>query len=181
MIQALVMILAFGALNRLRGSDVPFTSKGVTSAASGITAGGCAFWLGYAPVVAGLIGIVVFLGILIWAIPGWGKYFCVLHGRDTRKEREIGWIDKATDKIANHYLRGMLAMSLRGLYLAPLFVALSLLAPPFSFLITPLCLLQGPAYAASRVVPEPWRVAFSEALWGGAMGLMVWLSLWMGV
>ena len=55
---------------------------------------GCAFWLGYAPVVSGLIGVVVFLGLWIWAIPGWGRYFASLHGHDTRKEEEISWIDR---------------------------------------------------------------------------------------
>ena len=48
MFQAVVLVLAFALLNRLRGSDVPFTSKGITSAVSGLAAGGCAFWLGYA-------------------------------------------------------------------------------------------------------------------------------------
>jgi hypothetical protein len=179
MIQALVMILAFAALNRLRGSDVPFTSKGITSAVSGLTAGACAFWLGYGPVVAGLIGVVVFLGIFIWSIPGWGRFFSSFHGRDTRKEEEIRFIDRIGIAVFPHgdywsnRKRGTLEMALRGLFLCPLFLVLGV--------VTWAGLLQGPVYFSSGILPEPWRVAFSEALWGGAMGLMVWLSLWMGV
>src|SRR5262245_16141796 len=96
MMQAFAMILAFAALNRLRGWDwgKPYTSKGITSAVSGAVAAGCAFWLGDALLVSGLIGVVVFLGVWIWAIPPWGRYFSSLHGRDTRKEEEIRFIDR---------------------------------------------------------------------------------------
>ena len=188
MTQLLVMVLAFAALNRLRGWDWGklYTSKGITSAVSGLVAGGVVFWLGYAPAVASVIGVIVFLGLWIWSAPGWGRYFSSLHGRDTRYEKEIEPIDRIGiaafpdgDYWSNRK-RGTLEMALRGLFLFPCFLVLSVAAWKWSFLIALGGLLQGPAYFSSGMLPEQWRVPFSEALWGGVIGLMVWLSLWMG-
>jgi hypothetical protein len=187
--QAVIMVLALAALNRLRGWDwgKPYTSKGVTSALSGAVAGGIAFWLGYAPVVSGLIGLIVFLGLWIWSIPGWGRYFSSFGGHDTRREQEITWIDRIGVAVFSdgdywsNRKRGTLEMALRGLFLCPLFVVLSVMAWKWSFLLTLGSLLQGPVYFFAGVMPEKWRVPCAEALCGAVMGFMVWLSLWMGV
>ena len=77
--------------------------------------------------------------------------------------------------------RGTLEMALRGLYLTPLFVVLSVMAWKWSFVIALGSLLQGPVYVSTGIVPESWRVPLAEVLWGGVMGAMVWLSLMMGV
>jgi hypothetical protein len=188
MLQALVMILVFGVLNRLRGWEwgKPYTSKGMTSAVSGAVAGGCAFWLGYGPVVSGLIAMVVFLGVWIWSIRGWGRFFSSFGGHDTRHEQESAWIDRMGIAVFpegdywSNRKRGTLEMALRGLYLVPLFLVLSVCAWKWSVLLGLGGLLQGPVYFATGIVPETWRVPLAEAAWGGVMGFMVWLSLWMG-
>ena len=189
MIQAVLLALAFAALNRLRGWEwgKPYTSKGMTSAVSGAVAGGCAFWMGYGSVVAGVIAMIVFLGLWIWAIPGHGRYFASFHGRDTRKEEEIRFIDRLGIAVFPHgdywsnRKRGTLEMALRGLFLFPCFLVLSVAAWKWSFVIALGGLLQGPVYFSSGVLPETWRVPLAEFAWGGVMGATVWLSLMMGV
>ena len=108
--------------------------------------------------VAGVIAVIVFLGIWIWAIPGWGRYFASLHGRDTRKEEEIRFIDRIGIAVFpdgdywSNRKRGTLEMALRGLFLCPLFVVLSVMAWKWSFLLTFGSLLQGPVYFSTGIV-----------------------------
>lgn len=116
--------------------------------------------------------LIVAIGYMVWAIPGWGKYFSAYHGNDNRSESEIGWIDRIGYRFVkdNNKLRGVLCMGLRGLYLYPMFLALG--TPVIGLLAA----LQGvPYYVAGTV--SSGTIRHAEYMWGGAMGLMLWGTL----
>ncbi len=159
-----------GLLNRLRGSEFlkPYTSKGVISVLIGVISGLFTYYTDSVPVLQACISsVIVIAGVWIWASPGWGKYFSAYDGLDKSGEKEIGWIDYVGDKLVHgttsskNRIRGTLQMSLRGLYLYPMFMGLSYYNI-WALLVGLAVLLQGPVYAAMRVVPNTWAVPIAE-------------------
>jgi 1,4-dihydroxy-2-naphthoate octaprenyltransferase len=174
-------IIIFGIMNRLRGYDPSdynpttinkvigkITNKIVTSILSG-----AALYLLTQDIVLCLITAV---GILIWSIPGWGDYFDFTH----TKNNENKIIDKITSKINSAKVKDTVAMSLRGLFILPLFIGFSVYLQSFAPLVAaPLILLQGPTYLLSlKIVPDfGYNHALAEFLTGLLIGIMVLLAL----
>ncbi len=182
------ILVLFSAINNmLRGRGINFfTSKFMTSLYAGIAWGGYYFYLSHEMLRAGAIGTIVFLGIWLWAVMGWGKYFMSFTGTNVIHEKEVAWIDWLTTKIykfpENEKERmrwGTIAMSLRGTHIVPLFLCLSWYLN--NWLIAPiglLLLLQGLIYAAQRwVLFVNHRVAIAEFITGMVIGLMLTLAL----
>lgn len=178
----LLLTATYAILNRLRGSDFgkPYTSKGVTSFICGLATGGYALCMSYGVWPSIIIGCFAFLGILLWAIPGWGQGFDAITGQDHHTEHDwfpMDWFDG----VENNYLRGTLQMSMRGLAIVPLFVALSFAAWKYSFILGLSGLLQGPVYYLAgipqRMTGKNIGVPIAETLWGATMGFFVWLAL----
>lgn len=116
--------------------------------------------------------LIVSIGYMIWAIPGWGKYFSAFNGNDNPAESEIKWIDRIGYRFVktNNKLRGVLCMGLRGLYLYPLFLALG--APVIGLV----AVLQGVPYYVAGLLPNG-SIRHAEYAWGAVMGLMLWGAL----
>lgn len=137
-----------------------------------------AFFLLYATSTQMLI---IWVGLLIWSIPGWGKYYSAFTGKDDSDEIEIWWIDDLGYLLApgddekSIRKRGALCMGLRGLYMYPMFVALAWYNP-WAFVYGAGCLLQGIPYWLNRFV-YPSNTIFPEALWGALIGIMIIYSL----
>jgi hypothetical protein len=95
----ILMICLLAALNRLRGTGVQFTGKGITSPLSGVVLGGGAWLQGIDPMVSVGIGMLVGLGVLLWSVFGWGRYFVSFSGyvRIYLNETEVPIIDRMTD------------------------------------------------------------------------------------
>lgn len=151
----LLTALLFALINRDRGIGwIPRVEAGIMW---GMTAALAAAALQYTIWYQFAILLVVIPGMMIWAIPGWGKYFASFEWTWKVNEIEIPWIDWIVIRLvpflteAPHWtngLRGTLAMSLRGLYITPLFLMLSELS-----LGIVVGLLQGPVYAITRWLP----------------------------
>lgn len=131
-----------------------------------------------------LITAVVTAGIAFWIVPGLGKYFSVFTGRDDPKESEIEWIDWVGYQLfpshptapgwdtRRNQARGLVCMSLRGLYLCPLFIALSAWNPSAAYAGLCIGLLQGPVYFLAGRVSQRHAVAIAELVmgtWAGAL------------
>ena len=113
-------------------------------------------------------GVIASLGILLWLMKGWGKYFMAETGNvATYQEDEVKIVDYLTDKILGEPKTerearnwGTLAMSIRGsLFSIPLFVALGYyLGNPYAVLFSIPMLVQG-IYYRSIVFHRSYRVA----------------------
>jgi len=182
-------ILLMGVLNVLRGSEVPFTNKLITSVLCGI--------LTYMLAGSYVIGLVTWLGIWLWSVLGWGKYYSAFTGEYNYKEKEFILADKVTDylylkRIWSDYSVGMIGMAIRGLLILPLFVALSLIVGnSLVVLYGVLCgFLQGLCYAAprpfygriKRIIDnggKTWNFAISlaELLMGLNIGFWLYMAI----
>jgi hypothetical protein len=105
---------------------------------------------------------IVAIGILLWLMRGWGRYFCSFNGDiDTylRKGGDVGFVNKLTYKIYGYPLDkeditkairnwGTIAMSLRGSLMSiPLFSALAIhYSNPIILLGSVIMLIQGLYY-----------------------------------
>lgn len=143
----------------------------------GILPGGrwtMALLIGLASPFGWLESLLVAAGVYLWLVPGLGKYFGLIHGRYSHDEREILWIDRLGEWLVPHNirLRCLVQMSLRGLYLVPLFVALALAGYPGAWWIMPLSLLQGPVYWLFRRQGEN-AVGYAELGMGLLVGAML--------
>jgi hypothetical protein len=112
---------------------------------------------------------VVALGMFLWAVFGWGKYFSAIHGNDTYDEKEVFWIDAILDFLPKPIFRigrrytGMLGMALRGLHAYPMFAVLSYLEGNQSgYLLGLLTMLQGPCYFVTGCLPEKYKTRAVE-------------------
>lgn len=171
-------------LNRARGDDwgKPFTGKYLIALYVGLIFSVlCWIILPVTFIKSLYILAITAIGFMLWAVPGWGKYFCAFHGKDTREEHEEEWIDYLTDPIDNHYLRGTVAMSLRGLYLWPLFIGLSFVLSPYCALLGVGMILQGPLYHISKYMTdwEPRMAELSEYMTGLLIGVLFSIVIWM--
>jgi len=176
-----LLVPAFAAINRLRGFSFEkpkdkkeelynkLTSKGVMS----VVAGG----LGWAATSDPIVGVIVALGFLAWAVKGWGSYFMAFHGdpksHHSNEGHEIEWIDNLVDKwlgvpkTTEETLKwGTVAMSLRGLFILPMFIALAwYLANPLILLLGVVVgLLQGPVYRSGRRVYLEGKIDVMEVI-----------------
>ena len=179
MIYELTYIASLATINRLRGSDLPLTSKGLTSLLCGLSTGLLAYILGYEIKSVAIISLISFVGIWLWAMFRWGNGFASFTGRYT--PRKYGIVEKIVAKFAGNksgFVKGWLYMTIRGLYLLPLFIALSIFLQNYFVAIIGFAGgLQGCIYSLARIVPEKYGVAFSEILTGGLIGLMLVISL----
>lgn len=130
--------------------------------------------------------VAVSLGIYTWCLKGWGKYFSCFHGRDSRMESEIKWIDSLgyrffppvvrtvyndSEVTALNRRRGLFCMTLRGGFMIPAFIALALVANSFFPLAGIICgPAQGPCYSVMRYVKEKNAVKYGALLHGLVMG-----------
>lgn len=211
----LILIALFAILNRLRGADLTqdwilanpdkpsilcprwrivfdsLTDKTLCCVYMGIAAGlfsyhAYGWW-------AILVALIVAAGTRFWAAFGWGNYFAAFDGL-SKAGPEVAWIDAIIYRLiprekntpAWNRLRGTIGMSLRGLYLYPLFMALTIFqwfveSPQWwaPLVIGFACLLQGPVYGAMRWIPKYTTrgVPVAETIWGGVMGWLISLSL----
>lgn len=185
----LFLIGVSSVMNRVRGANVhsiPTTlirafSVACTSAAAGWYAQGQLYSESEVYVIAGTCHV----GLIFWFIWGWGKYFSAFHGRDNPSEQEVRWIDRLGYAVFPYQFsplnyvapgtglnrkRGLLMMSLRGLYLLPLFAVLAGYCDPHAWWVCFVVLLQGPIYALMRYLPERHATEIAELLQGALIG-----------
>lgn len=113
-------------------------------------------------------------GMALWALPGWAEGFVIFDGKDTRNN---SLIDRLTNKIRPVCDKtwGLIFFTLRGLYIYPLFIALSYLLTPWALLIGFGGALMGVCY---RYSPS---VLVSEYKMGAVIGLMFSLVLFIAL
>lgn len=175
-----LFILTSAALNGARGRGVVPGGRILFAILMGVCAGSYSWNIP--------AGIVVASGMFLWALPGWGKYFSAFTGRDNPKEQEISWIDWIGYRIflsdgyeKTNLMRGTLCMSLRGLYLYPMFIALAPFTSWLSLIVGLGCLLQGPAYGLMRYLEsEEYAVLYAELLMGAVIGCLLSVVLLTG-
>lgn len=166
------LVLNLALLNFIRGRGLFPYAKWVTAILSGLAVG-IHFWSPY-------YGLITFIGIRFWSMWGWGSYFCAFTGEDNRTIREIWWIDDIGRRLLPqgtpfyNRLRGTLQMSLRGLFLYPMFIMLG--APLVGLGV----LLQGPCYGVMTWLPQngKYGVMAAEALFGAVIGLLILATQW---
>lgn len=171
----MILPLIFALLNRLRGSDwgKPFTSDGVIAAVQGITIGGLALWHGYGWQHSGVLGLIVWAGMWIWAAPAWGAGFAAIHGRWRANGKLSRFVEGIVQGASN---RGVLYMSLRGLLgLVPLACGLAVCGHYLAAgLLAGVGAAQGAVYWAGgihqRFTGKDTGVPISEILMGGLIG-----------
>jgi len=174
-----------GLLNALRGFSYEgeitkkqkainlITSKGMFCLVGGLVT---AWYLGYSHQLA----ITAAVGLAVWAIKGWSPGFMMFHERPTDwpYEAEIGFVDDLaaklsgtqvflhdkgigqrfyfdTDEDARKY--ALIWMSIRGLFILPLFIALGYLGDSLVLgaVLGFLCgVLMGPCYYLGRFIAE---------------------------
>lgn len=172
-----LLLLPF--LNRARGSDFfhLISSSSITRLLTTLLMAVIgAISIGFSPTVL----LILWVGIFLWAVFGWGKYFSAFHGRDNPQESEIKWIDAigyklfpVDNKESTNRLRGMVCMSLRGsVFSLPLFIALSAYITPYIMLSWFLMFLQGPIYYSARIVKEKFSVLYAEIMMGFLFSLI---------
>lgn len=180
-IMTLLLIPIFAIINYLRGSEIPFTSKAYMAAVGGVATGLIAWdWI---------IGVIVFAGYWLWAVLGWGKYFIIWHGKESvyEQESEVALIDWIADciilpvKTSEYKLWGLIAMSLRGLLIAPLFIGLGIYLQSYFPALVGLGvgLSMGITYKAAELFGgyHKYTVGIAEFLYGLIIGGGLWLSL----
>lgn len=124
-----------------------------------------------------------FVGIAVWLrLEGWGLYFSAFHGRWNRAESEVRLIDWigfrlvpwiGPDDLRSNRARGTLCMSLRGLFILPLFGLLFGLSVPALMFGAAAGLTQGIIYGAMRFVPEERAVETAEPITAGVFGAFI--------
>jgi hypothetical protein len=165
----MMLPLTFAALNRARGADwgKPYTSKGVTSVLCGVIAG--------VSVLSWQVGVIVALGVWFWAIWGWGDYFDF----SDKRNDEIYILDWFLSRfIQPSPLADGVAMSLRGLFIAPMFIALAFVGYHFAPFYGLVGALQGIIYYTSwKLLKKYDYTAFAELLTGFVFGLALYYCI----
>lgn len=121
-----------------------------------------------------VIGLIVAIGWALWAFKGWGDYFDF----SDRRNDEVDWIDAVVLKrVPSGPMNDMVSMSLRGLFILPLFVALSVyLLTPLPSLLGLVAILQGPFYYIGHLLwPDMSgrKTVFGELLTGALHGMLL--------
>ncbi len=172
----LIIIILFAVLNALRGSGF-------------IDRCACAFGMGISVLVFSayqnlsdltLISLMIFTGMWLGLVWGWGKYLNIFSGNLAYvNEVEVAPIDWIVTKICGKPATEkafvfwcFLAMTLRGLLFYPVFVGLSFYK--LDALLYGLgCVLMGFVYFVARIAPVRWQVRTGEFLYGGLLGLLI--------
>lgn len=180
------LIISFALINYIRGRGlIPGNQHVTASGMWAFAAGGGAWMYGYDYSYICAVILLTFLGMLIWVVRGWGLYFSSFHGRWKRDETEVEWIDKIGMKLVpfiseghlpSNRKRGLICMSLRGLYVVPYFW---LIGQPLLGVV--IGLLQGPSYGVMRYLKYPDKGAvYAEPLIASIIGAGVAHALAMG-
>lgn len=180
----IVFAALFAAIGYVRGRGmIPRWGHVIASIAWALVTAGAAAFLGYREAYVIAIGIVAFIGLLIWLVGlkkgwgGWGLYFASWTWVWNPNEREVPPIDWIGLKLvpfktmAPHWtngLRGTICMSLRGLYITPLFLMLSALE---SGLIVGLS--QGLVYGSMRWLAPTAGTKYAEPVFAAIIGVAV--------
>lgn len=187
-----ILAIVFATINYIRGRGyIPAYEHVVASVAWGAAAAIAAALHDYSIPYTVAVFLAVTIGMLIWMIGvikgwgGWGLYFAAWTWTWNPDDHEVSPIDWIGFKLvpfrtaAEHWtngLRGTICMSLRGLYITPLFFMLDLL--PLGFFIG---LAQGPVYAVMRwLAPANKGTAYAEPTIAALIGLTVGYRLTMG-
>ena len=183
------LIAVSSVMNRVRGSNVHSIPTTLIRLFSVSCTTAAAVWYAHGEMYPQsdviTIAAICFIGLVFWFIWGWGKYFAAFHGRDNPSEQEVRWIDRLGYAVfpyqfsqwnfiapgtALNRKRGLLMMTLRGLYLLPLFAVLAGYCSPHAWWVCFAVLLQGPIYALMRYLPERNAVEVAEVLQGMLIG-----------
>lgn len=184
MMAALFLILAFGCINYVRGRGmISYASHAVASIAWGIVTGIAANGMGYALNYSIALALITAVGMLIWlvgVIPGWGgwgRYFAswTWQWDNDPEVPPIDWIGLklvplvTTDVHWTNGLRGTICMSLRGLYILPLFYGLQC----FSLGII-IGLMQGITYGSMHwLAPANKGTEYAEPAYAAIVGAAI--------
>lgn len=169
--------LIFGLINSLRGAN--YVPRIVAALACGGTFMG---YLGYADnswLAASIAGLICAAGIFAGLLPGWGRGFAAFHGRLSRNEVEIQWLDDLADKffpfayqdVAAARRWGVFWMTVRGSFFYPAFIGVALYLGQYWLLLTGLAVLSmGSVYGLMRFAPEKHAVRLAEFLYLSILG-----------
>lgn len=152
---------------------------------------------GYSNVDTVAVSAIIFVGTLAWAIPGWGLYFSSFDGVWGKGESEQKWIDWICLRLvpyvseadtAGNLKRGFIGMTLRGLYIAPLFVALALYLNNWHLVLFGIGgVAQGAIYSSMRFLKDKSQGPFyAEPATGAFFNLLIGTAIivhliWPGV
>lgn len=169
-----LLAMAGAILNRVRGMDktwIPhsqYISKYTVACAWGVIFGLAALDAGF--------GVIVALGMAFWSAFGWGDYFDF----SARPNKEVRLIDWAVGLLIVPGAKAdTISMSLRGLFILPMFVGLGMYhGNMVAVLIGLVGLLQGPIYYICQWIDEDNRAGFktiaAEACCGALYGYSIY-------
>lgn len=169
----MILAIIFALINRLRGWESgyqQFHSKYLCAVYLGVITGVYAWdWV---------IGVIVAMGWALWAARGWGDYFDF----SSNKNDEIAQIDALlAPHVPSGALNDALSMSIRGLFILPLFIALSvyLLSPSPLLLGLGACLQGSFYYIGHRLWSDMSgrKTVFGELATGALHGILISLCI----
>lgn len=169
----MILAIIFAIINRLRGWDSKYSlwhGKYPCAVYLGIITG---FYSGDY-----IIGLIVTLGWILWAIWGWGDYFDF----SPKKNNENKFIDDFVGAhIESGWLNDLASMSLRGMFIFPMFIALSVyILSPYPFLLGLGACLQGLFYfIGHKLWPDMSgrSTVFGEVTTGALHGMLLSMAL----
>ena len=177
-----LLAIVFGLANHARGRGTLIGGRWACAAYGGVSIGLVAVLLGFDVWRSLAISAATTLGFYNWLVWGWGLYFAAFTGKWPYGLKEIPWIDSVCFWLIpwrtgfahwTNYVRGWIGMTLRGLYLIPMFILfdpLGGITPIWFFGI--IGVLQGFIYSAARI-GGVWRdtgTALPELLIGLLIG-----------
>lgn len=191
----IIIIIWFSLANRIWGSAWFVGNKYIATALSGI-ATGLSIYLktyngGLAAIYAPLTALLYYFG-RVW---GHGIYFCCFNPalmtlNDPNGDKGVAWINVICNKIIENVqtasplkvrLWGLIGMTLRGLYYAPLILSFYFFNS-LAFYLAPAILLIGPIYFLQYYQSQSWwqkqmQVAVAECLVGALIGLLIAVAI----
>ena len=174
----LLLIPACALLNHLGGQSTSIPSPRIVCRVFGIPIVFtlAAYFSGTPLEAVKYSGLICFLGMALWAIPGWAQGFMALPytrgsvwPADGRNYKSNAWLVHFCDilmgvnsltKLSLYQCRewGIVFMTLRGAFMYPMFCALAGLLTPWATVIGAFCLLQGAVYGTAKTVASAeWR------------------------
>ncbi len=178
----LLLIPIFAILNALRGGahiDRMCCATGMSLVVLALK-----IYQGCPLQIATMIACMVFWGMLLGLVFGWGKYLNILSGNMKYVgESEVKPIDWLATKICGtptnekQFVQWcFVAFTFRGALFYPIFIGLSVFnagAPIYGVG----CVLMGCVYYVARIAPKQHQVRVGEFLYGGLLGLLISLSV----